>query len=353
MYYIAKNTTGKTYKKIGGKYDFEGMVLNPEKFFSKENFNMVKIKIDNENVNSLIIPVYSTAFTSFEGIVTTKNGSTVANAKIFFDNPFYKCIEGDVRTDQNGKYITSTHLPITEDKQIIKIGAGLEDESDNVNRDAGEIPFSKSGYVERMFVSGEHCTGLNIIIDNLRYEYLIHGKINPTDAVINDSLRIKLSKNDISFPVQINENGEYSAKLAEPGRYLLSIQTALIFKQFLLYGRQLCQNYNGLFETIEMNPQDKDIVHDVNLTKSSFVAGKVIYENGDPVFNATVKRAGNFESAEQSKTNGKGIFFISCLAEGSPLDLEVCLDTAPNEPQSIIQNIIPPNENIVFTLKNK
>ncbi|MFH1743879.1 MAG: hypothetical protein ABIH23_33150 [bacterium] len=307
---------------------------------------------DVHGVEKLVLPGVRTRFT---GQVLTSEGSPVAGAFLSFGKGQGGLLESGDRSGEDGRFDLSILWPQDTRKYKMELEAYVmtHPETQILEDGSSYTPMPRviaKGSRQIKFRIGDTVSDIRIVLEPVAEGATLVGTITTEDGVWPVPVNLYAVQGGNILHPQLLSDGSYRINFIQPGPFGLNV-----FPKQRRPGEPGGgafppeRSYRAACLELEM-PLDKEtLTVDVTLKIGSYLTGKIIDEQRQPISFARVN-AESSESSGLAVTDENGVFWIGGVCPEQPHNIKVTLNRK-KEPSAHLENISPPAENIVIMIK--
>jgi hypothetical protein len=321
--------------------------------------DMPSFSVQDEDITNLNFYVVPSVWTRFSGLVTRPDGSPAQGARISC-NHNWQLIPVDPVTDEEGRFEFSLlGKPYSEKwPWSCTLTATVADFippywPENGPLITNEVHIYAQGSCDVQFYPGDTISDVRIVLKDMSEKKSIVGKIQTEDGKWPvDISELYATQMEYRFPGEMKDDGSYHIDGVFPGQALLVCRVASYYTDTGQFGKQMIQEYCGLYNQVDIPEKETSVTVDIVLKKAGHLAGIVLDSAQNPVAWMVVRTQHPKGFTVDDISGPDGLFWI----DGLPMNHEYTLEVArrgDSEPLARFEGLKPTVENIIIGMKDQ
>ncbi len=344
-----------------GKYNYNGFLpplgnpQTPNKDSAPKNLT---ITVENKDIENLKYYVYLGLLTRFNGQVVNAKGVPIGEAEIsVFAGNYGFAVSGE-KSGADGRFELVMMYPDTGITYEAKISATIVERS--TKKLSGNVGMASSGVaaagsVPVEFKTGDTISGIEIVVEAEDVGCVVYGTIlKPNGAVYDVPFGMQISgwqKDNRNIHGGMSDGGMYRLQGLKPGTFSLYASPSLAARGANRPDPTPKPSFCSSRVKLEMPEGQESMEYDITLEEGSYLLGKIIDQNREPVMDVYVKA-----EAENSRcftnTNQNGMFYLDGLRSDVKHTITVSLENR-GQVLETLEGIVPPANNVVIQVEIK
>ncbi len=323
------------------------------------NKDMAVIDIKDHDINNVEIYVVSSVKTTISGIVTDQNNVPVHDAVIQVDFNFNnkdiipKFDEEYLNLSQ-GRFEFSFYGRPSEHEKSLDITASkgkvIPEQWDNHSVQKEHVDVEAQAVERVNFMMGDHIKDLHLVLEGVK-KFTVTGHVKMVDGSVVKRGNIHLRQRNDRNEYTLNEDGSFEIHGVQPGSFYISVHDEYHHVQHERFGERPYYDYRYASKPLEM-PEDGNLEPvELIVEPAGHLAGILLDENNQPYSGAVLlPKNSKGQSYMDMQSDEMGYFWLY----GLPLDETFSIHVfypGEKEPAVIMENLTPPNENIIIQLE--